>query len=88
MKYHIDTDKAVWRNIDGEIVVLNLDSGHYYSLNKTGSVVWSILSESKPLQEAIERIVEKYNIPHKSAEEDVMSLLKMLQKEGLISSVQ
>ena len=29
--------------IDGEVIIINLDKGHYFSLNGTGAEVWSYL---------------------------------------------
>ena len=87
MKYHIDTDKAVWRNIEGEIVILNLESGHYYGLNKTGSLVWVALCEKKDDKEIADKLCSRYSISRKNAEDDISTLLETLKKEGLISSM-
>ena len=84
MRCHIDPDKVIWRNIDGEIILLNLASGHYYTLNKTGSFIWSAFVDNKTPQEAAEKLVDRFNIPPKTAKEDVLHLIAMLEKEDLI----
>ena len=84
MRCRIDPDKVIWRNIDGEIILLNLASGHYYTLNKTGSFIWNVFVENKTSQEAAEKLADQFNIPSKTAKEDVLYLIVMLEKEDLI----
>ena len=86
MSYHIDPNKVLWRNIDGETIVLNLDNGHYYSLNKTGTFVWTMIEEKYSLEEIILKVVKKFHIVSDIAKEDVTSLVKVLLKEGLLTS--
>ncbi|HOW35256.1 MAG TPA: PqqD family protein [Candidatus Omnitrophota bacterium] len=85
-RYRIDTEKIVWRTIDGEVVILDLDSGRYYSLNKTGSFAWSLLNENKTGEQIIEKIREEYGLDYKKASQDIRSLIKDLETEGLIVS--
>jgi hypothetical protein len=41
----------VWKEVGDKIVVLHLDTGHYYSLNTTGSFIWkSIMGGNSPQQ--------------------------------------
>ena len=84
-RYRINTDKIVWRHLDGETVLLNLDSGHYYNLNKTGSLIWILLSEKKTAQEAIQRISQKYHISPRRAAHDFDEMVESLQGEGLLA---
>lgn len=37
--YRIDKDNVTHRILDGEAVILNLDSGDYYSLNEVGTKI-------------------------------------------------
>jgi len=84
MRCYIDPNKVIWRNIDGEIIILNLDSGHYYTLNKTGSIIWNAFVEKKTPQEVVAKLTDRFKISPKIAKEDVSNLIAMLQKEDLI----
>ena len=86
MKYHIDPNKIVWRNIDGDVVILNLDSGVYYNLNKTGSLIWCLLDKQRSTEEIIERICERYRIAPEKASRDILAVIEDLKKESLIAS--
>lgn len=37
----VNTPQVVCETIDGEVVIVNLDKGIYYSLLKTGADIWS-----------------------------------------------
>jgi len=84
MKYRIDPDKVVWRTIDGEDVILSLDIGHCYGLNKTGSFAWNMFVEKRIPQEVSERFFEKFKISSKIAGDDIRSLVTRLEKEALL----
>src|SRR5438045_2839748 len=42
-KFEIHPD-VVWREIDGEVVLLNVVTGLYYGLDEVGSSVWRLLA--------------------------------------------
>lgn len=83
-RYCINSDRVVWRSIEGEIVVLNLDTGYYYSLNPVGSLIWQLLSDNKDTSKIIEKISQDYNIALARAKKDLNELISDLKKEKLI----
>lgn len=83
--YSIDANKVVWRLISDEAVVLNLESGHYYGLNKTGSIIWQLLALNKTPKEIALKIAEKYEISPKVVSSDVNSAIETFEREGLVS---
>lgn len=86
-KYSIDTNKIVWRNIDGEAVILNLDSGFYYSLNKVGTLIWQMISEKKSTPEIINMFEKEFRISKSKIGSDLSALLRDFQKERLVEAV-
>ncbi len=83
--YTIDANRVVWRLISDEAVVLNLKSGHYYGLNKTCSMIWSLLSRNKTLEEIAAAIAKKYGISPEVVSADVSSVVETFEREGLIA---
>ena len=43
-----------WRDIKGELIVLQLASGEYFSFNEIGRSAWLALAEMKSMQQVIE----------------------------------
>jgi len=83
-KYSINSDRVVWRDIEGEAVILNLDTGYYYNLNAVGSLIWQLLEEKKDISKIIETISKDYNISANRAKKDLDSLISDLKKEKLL----
>ena len=38
--YRINSPGVVFEAFDDEVVIINLDSGNYFSFNKVGSAIW------------------------------------------------
>lgn len=77
-------EKIAWRVVDGEAVILNRDTGWYYSLDKIGTEIWELFTKNKTLEEVMETIAKKYKISLERAKKDISDLLKNLKKENLI----
>ena len=67
----------VWRKKKKLIVLLNTQSGSYFTLNKTGQDLWmSHIVEGQPLEEVAQNIAKKYANP--PAVENIVSDCKKL----------
>ncbi|MDD5216610.1 MAG: PqqD family protein [Candidatus Omnitrophica bacterium] len=86
-RYKINKDQAVHRIIAGEAVMLQLESGYYYSLDKIGTEIWKALDENKSVGEIIDSLKEAYDVSDKRLENDVWALLKKLEKAQLIKAI-
>ena len=80
----IDTQNVEWRIIDDEAVILALGTGFYYSFNRTGTEIWRSLSEGKDKSGIVRHIAGRFNVANDSAEKDVDTFLKYLEKEKLL----
>lgn len=70
--------------LGGEAIILSLDSGRYYSLNDTGSMVWEMIQEPKPMSALRDAILDEYDVETDVCEMDLLALLRQLADEGLI----
>jgi len=73
-----------WTVLDGETVLLNLDNGFYYTLNRVGSVIWELCASEKTLEEVLAAIYERFDVTKDVAREDLVALVTRLRQEGLI----
>jgi hypothetical protein len=51
----IASSKIVWQNFDDELIVIHLESGIYYILNRSGASVWRMLEAGLAPAEAAQR---------------------------------
>ena len=72
------------RDVGGETVILNLESGVYFGLDTVGARIWQLLSEGKTLAEVCEAMVDDYDVSHDDIQRDLLSLVEQLQSQHLI----
>ncbi|MBK9294675.1 MAG: PqqD family protein [Oligoflexia bacterium] len=75
----------VSRPVQKEEVILHLESGTYFGLNQVGTQIWELIKKGTPVKKIITTLVQDYQIGKQKAETDVLSLLKVLKKNNLIS---
>jgi hypothetical protein len=75
-----------WREIDGEMVVLDLASSRYLTTNRTGSVLMRLLTEECTADELTDNLAAEFGIPREQAREDVEQFVKMLADKGLLDT--
>jgi len=75
---------VVFRELGGEMVLLNLKSGVYYGLNETGTQMWTLLVELKDPGRVVEALEREYAASREQLEGDLRELLGTLRAKGLI----
>ena len=70
--------------LDGEAVLLDLESGLYYTLNRVGTVAWEYFTADYTLSQVHKEICERFDIDGKVARRDLFALVTHLSQEGLI----
>jgi hypothetical protein len=78
------SDAAVFRELDGEAVLLNLDTGIYFGLNEVGTRMWRLMEQHGQLDAVRDAIVGEFDVPSTTAERDLVALVVALQEKGLI----
>ena len=79
------SDKVVFREIDDRIVLINLESGYYYSLNECGRFIFNLLRKNKNMPEVLEAIKSKFKVSLETAKGDLEQFIEELEKEKIIT---
>jgi hypothetical protein len=77
------SDDAVFREIDGEAVVLNLETGMYYGLDEVGTCAWQAIAPSGTLRQGLSKILETFDVDRADGERDLLELASQLVGKGL-----
>lgn len=81
------SDEVVAREVNGEMVLLDLNSGQYFGLDAVGGRIWQLLSEEpRTLAQLCDQIESEFDAPRERIEADLMTLAKQLQDQELISA--
>jgi hypothetical protein len=79
-------EDLTWREIDGEIVAIDVAKSAYLSSNPAGSLLWTMLASGATREELATRLVETFGIDRERAETDVDAFLASLDERGLLAS--
>lgn len=85
LAYPVRNETTAFRIIDNEAVILNLDSGIYYSLNEVGTKVWGLCDGSNGVRDITAAIVEEFEVQEEIAQKDILELISDLLTEGLVT---
>jgi hypothetical protein len=79
------TEGIAWQELDGELVVLDLESSSYLSANRTGTFLAGLLREERTLDELRDALVAEYGIAADVAEADAQAYVDELRSLGLLA---
>lgn len=71
-------------SVDGEEVVLHLETGVYFGLDGVGARVWELLASPRTLPELVDRITEEYAIDGETCGRDLRRFVAELEERGLV----
>lgn len=77
-------DDVIFEVLEDEAVLLKLNSGIYFSLNKTGTVAWRLIEEWGDLDRVKEAMRQRYPGPAAVIAKDVSTLVDALLEKGLL----
>ena len=78
------SDDVVFRELDGEGVILNLASGIYFGLDETGTRMWRLIEQHGRLKAVLTALCEEYEAPPETLEHDLIRLASELSEKGLL----
>ena len=76
---------VIYRDVSGEVVLLNLQSGVYYGLDPVGSRMWQLLMEQRPLDDVCSVMLEEYDVAADVLRADLSRLVDELSNKGLVT---
>jgi len=86
-RFRVNTPMVTHETIDGEAVIINLDSGNYYSLVDAGSFIWGLIDQGASASEVQNLVSQTYHGDASDIDQGVQDLLAQLQQESLIVPV-
>ena len=77
-------EDIVSRNLQGEMVLLNLKTNLYCGLDSTGARIWNLISKHKSLCNVLDELMKEYDVPESQCTEDLLNFVCMLKENKLI----
>ena len=86
-RFRVNTPKVVHEPFEDEVVVVNLDTGRYYCLQRAGVAVWLGLVNGWSIGEIASQLDAKYLAVEGEIRRAVGALISELEREQLVSLV-
>ncbi|MEO8692733.1 MAG: PqqD family protein [Acidimicrobiales bacterium] len=75
---------ASWREIDGETILLDLESSKYLGLNRAGTVLWAAIVRGSDKTQLAERLVSEFELEPEQAARDVEAFISACRERNLL----
>ena len=83
-RFEVNEDLVAAKVMDGEVVIINLSTGSYYTGNGVTGTLWPLIEGRCPVATMIEWLCSHYDVTPARAAADVERLLHHLEAEQII----
>lgn len=75
---------VLFQELQGEAVLLNLQTERYYGLDPVGTRMWQLMTENGDVAAAFDQLSKEYEVAPDRLREDMAQLLAKLSELGLL----
>jgi len=76
------------QEVDGEMVLLDMNSENYFGLDAVGTDIWQAIQEKETLQEVLETLLEQYDVEEDVLKKDLLAFVEKLKESELIEVIE
>lgn len=73
---------------DGEVLMMDPDTGSYFGLNEVASFIWHRLAEPRSLAELCRAIMAEFEVAEDACARDVLQFVQGMLRDGLLERVE
>jgi len=79
-------DTVFAQEVDGEMVLLDMNSENYFGLDAVGTDIWQAIQEKETLQAVLEALLEQYDVEEEVLKRDLLAFVGKLEESGLVKT--
>jgi hypothetical protein len=83
-RFRVNSPNVIHETIEGEVILIDLKTGTYYSLRDAGAAIWQAIEWSAGEDQALAALKLRYEGSEDEMRDAVRNLLDELLEEGLI----
>ena len=86
-RFEVSAPQVIHEAIDGEVIIINLATGTYYSLKGSGADIWELIQQPSGIggSDLIDVLDARFGAPRGELEAALEPFLVELKEEGLVS---
>jgi len=77
-------DTVFAQEVDGEMVLLDMNSENYFGLDEVGTAIWQAMQENESLTEVFAILLAQYEVEDEVLKKDLLAFVEKLQESGLL----
>lgn len=79
------SDDAIFRELDGEAVILQLEAGVYFGLDPVGTRLWQLIEAHGALRPVVDAALSEFDVERGDLERDLLDLVRVLADKQLVT---
>jgi len=83
-RFQINTPFVASQVIDGEVILINFDSGAYYSACRSGARVLALIEAGQSVEQIVEWLARSHGAARETVEREIGEFIAELEGEALI----
>jgi hypothetical protein len=76
---------VIYEELEGQVVLLQLEGGRYYQLNESGARIWALIQEHGELEKVQKAMADEYDVDAEVAHRDVERIVEELTTRGMVT---
>ncbi len=84
MYLRVNKPKVILETFDDEVVLVNLDSGSYYTIDNVGLDIWVHIEQGAGTDEIVKKMIDAHEADSTHEETAVLEFVDELAREGLV----
>jgi rRNA processing protein Krr1/Pno1 len=77
--------RVPWRIIEGEAILVKVDSGEVIHLNEVAAEIWRIIDGKRKISEIVDHIQKDFDVDKEQAEKDTLEFIQSLSDINLVT---
>jgi len=76
--------EVIFQELEGEAVLLNMQSGIFFGLNPVAKRMWELLSELGQAERVLKQLLLEYDASEEKLRQDLVDFIEKLKSKGLV----
>ena len=77
--------RVPWRIIEGEAILVKVDSGEVIHLNEVAAEIWRIIDGKRKISEIVDHIQKDFDVDREEAKKDTLEFIQSLSDINLVT---
>ena len=83
-RHFVRRKDLIAQSLEGELVMLDMQSGNYFGLDPIASKIWDYLASPKDIKTLCQSLMQEYEVGEDECQADVCSFISDLLDKGMV----